>query len=114
MAEHFLYLTTTGRTTGQARKIEIWFVEHGGRYYLVSEHGERANWVKNIANDPNVAFSIGQREVETDRRPLTPAVARFVDRDDELELVDTIRGLMNKKYNWSNDLVVELTPYNLT
>jgi hypothetical protein len=26
----YLYLTTTGRVTGQPREIEIWFTERGG------------------------------------------------------------------------------------
>jgi hypothetical protein len=29
----YLYLTTTGRVTGQAREIEIWFTEHCGRFF---------------------------------------------------------------------------------
>jgi hypothetical protein len=28
----YLYLTTTGRVTGQPREIEIWFTEHGGHF----------------------------------------------------------------------------------
>jgi hypothetical protein len=29
----YLYLTTTGRVTGQAREIEIWFTERDGHFY---------------------------------------------------------------------------------
>ena len=42
----FLYLTTTGRRTGQPREIEIWFTEDAGRYYVIAEHGEGARWAK--------------------------------------------------------------------
>ena len=45
----FLYLTTIGRTTGNPREIEIWFTERGGRFYLIAEQYERANWVRNVA-----------------------------------------------------------------
>jgi hypothetical protein len=31
----------------QPRQIEIWFTEHGGRFYLIAER-ESANWVRNI------------------------------------------------------------------
>ena len=31
MSERFLYLTTTGRTSGLPRTIEIWFVQRGER-----------------------------------------------------------------------------------
>ena len=47
----YLYLTTTGRVTAQAREIEIWFTEHSGRFYLVAER-ESANWVRNIQAQP--------------------------------------------------------------
>jgi len=49
----YLYLTTTGRVTGQSREVEIWFTEHGGRFYLVAER-ESANWVRNIQSQPQV------------------------------------------------------------
>jgi hypothetical protein len=44
----YLYLTTTGRVTGQPREIEIWFTKHGGHLYLVAER-ESANWVRNTS-----------------------------------------------------------------
>jgi hypothetical protein len=52
----FLYLTTTGRNSGQ-REIEIWFTERGGRFYVIAEHRERANWVRNIPAQPQVSVS---------------------------------------------------------
>src|SRR5262249_30833677 len=42
----YLYLTTTGRVSRVPREIEIWFTEHLGRFYLVAEHGENAQWVR--------------------------------------------------------------------
>ena len=54
----YLYLTTTGRVTGQPREIEIWFTEHGGRFYLVAER-ESANWVRNIQSQPQVKIRVG-------------------------------------------------------
>ena len=48
----FLYLTTTGRLSGQPRQIEIWFTERDGRYYLLAEHGEQAGWVRISAPTP--------------------------------------------------------------
>ena len=39
----YLYLTTTGRVTAQAREIEIWFAEPGSRFDLVAER-ESADW----------------------------------------------------------------------
>jgi hypothetical protein len=40
--EQFLYLIATGRKTGLPRQIEIWFVEYGGRLYILAENGLKA------------------------------------------------------------------------
>jgi len=98
----YLYLTTTGRRTGRPREIEIWFTERGGRYYLVAEHRERAQWVKNLMAEPRVAVRVGRRAFA--------AQARVVDAKAEPELARTVRTLSEKKYGWGNGLVVELDP----
>ena len=109
MAESFLYLTTTGRVSGKPREIEIWFVEHRGCYYMVSERLDRSNWVKNLLQDPNVGFNIGTREKREADRAHGPAVARVVHRDKEPDLSHTISALMDEKYGWSDGLIVELS-----
>lgn len=109
-AEHFLYLTTTGRKSGQPREIEIWFAEHGGRHYMISEHREESNWFKNIQHDPAVTYSIGTREDHADGLPPTRATGRMVDDAAEPELARAVRALMDAKYKWSAGLIVELSP----
>ena len=96
-----LYLTTTGRVTGQPREIEIWFTEYSGRFYLVAER-ESANWVRNIQSQPQVRVRVGAAELN--------AIARVVHNDREPELVATVKALFDDKYGWSDGLVVELTP----
>lgn len=110
MDDHFLYLTTTGRTSGEPRSIEIWFVEHEGRYYLVSEHREASHWVKNLQRDPAVTLTVGTRLDRTAARPPTRATARVVRDADEPELARVVRALMDAKYRWSDGLIVELAP----
>ena len=105
--EQFLYLTTTGRVTGQARQIEIWYVEHNGCYYIVSEHREKAHWVRNFQKQPAVNFSVGTGDEPESARRRSAAFARAVT---DPELLDQVRALMNSKYGWSNGLVVELNP----
>ncbi len=100
--ERFLYLTTTGRVSGLPRTIEIWFVEHAGRYYVVAENRERAQWVQNIARDPAVYFRVGTR---SEPGPDVPARARVVREED---LTREVSALMNAKYGWSDGLVVEI------
>lgn len=102
--EQFLYLTTVGRTSGLPRTIEIWFVAHDGKYYVVSERREQAGWVKNIVRDPVVRVRIGTRD---DVRPADAADARIVR---EPEIVAAVTSLMNAKYGWGDGLVVEIAP----
>ena len=54
-------LTTTGRTTGQPREIEIWFAAVADRVFLLSGGRDRAHWVRNLQADPNVTVRIGGR-----------------------------------------------------
>jgi deazaflavin-dependent oxidoreductase (nitroreductase family) len=107
MADRFLYLTT-GRTSGLPRQIEIWFVEHQGRHYLVSEHREESGWVKNLRSDPRVRFSVGTRDSPEEALPSTAGRARVVDDAGEPELARAVKALMDAKYKWSDGLVVEL------
>jgi deazaflavin-dependent oxidoreductase (nitroreductase family) len=98
----FLYLTTTGRRTGLPREIEIWFTERDGRCYLIAEHGEHANWVRNIRANPHVHVRLGDRRFE--------GTARIIDDDGEPELARAVKALSDAKYGWSDGLIVEIAP----
>ena len=97
----YLYLTTTGRVTGQPHEIEIWFTEHSGHFYLVAER-ESANWVRNIQSQPQVRARVGDAEFN--------AIARVVHNDREPRLAATVEALFDAKYGWSDGLIVELSP----
>jgi deazaflavin-dependent oxidoreductase (nitroreductase family) len=98
----YLYLTTTGRRSGQPREIEIWFTSRDGRYYLVAEHGEDALWVRNLRADPGVRVRVGNRSFA--------GRARVVDAEAEPELAADVRARSERKYGWGHGLVVELAP----
>jgi deazaflavin-dependent oxidoreductase (nitroreductase family) len=100
VALKYLYLTTTGRRSGLPREIEIWFTEHRGRLYVIAEHRERAQWVRNILADPHVRVRVGDR--------VLAGVARTVSNDREAELVRAVKQLSDAKYGWSDGLVVEI------
>ncbi|MGB8450208.1 MAG: nitroreductase/quinone reductase family protein, partial [Nitrososphaeraceae archaeon] len=87
--------------TGKEHRIEIWFVEHNKRYYVISERRERAHWVQNISNNPRITFSVHDRTFE--------GTARLVDPKNEPELTNRISELMDSKYKWHQGLIVELT-----
>lgn len=103
MTRHeYLYLTTVGRRTGLPREIEIWFTEREGRYYVIAEHRERAQWVQNLLANPAVQFRVGD-ETFTGR-------ARVPDSAADAALIGAVQLLSAEKYGWGDGLVVELTP----
>jgi deazaflavin-dependent oxidoreductase (nitroreductase family) len=71
-----LYLTTLGWKTGKQHRIEIWFAEHNGKYYIISERRDSAHWVQNIKHNPAVSFSINNNNVFRGN-------ARIVDQEKE-------------------------------
>jgi len=97
----YLYVTTTGRRTSRPREIEIWFTRHDGRFYLVAEQRERAQWVQNLRALPRVGVRMGKQRFL--------ARARVVDARAEPELARAVKALSRKKYGWGDGLVVELT-----
>jgi hypothetical protein len=74
----YLYLTNTGRVTGQPREIEIWFAEHGRRFYLVAERVS-ANWVRDIQSQPQVKVQ-SARLRSTPSRALCTMIASLSSR----------------------------------
>jgi len=54
-------LETTGRKSGQARRTPVGGLLEDGRFWLVSEFGERSQYVRNIAADPWVRVRVRGR-----------------------------------------------------
>ncbi len=98
----YLYLTTTGRKTGLPREIEIWFVSHGGRLYVLAERFHSAQWVRNIARNPRVRVRVEGEERE--------AVAAILDPARDAEEWRTAQRLARDKYGWGEGLPVRITP----
>lgn len=101
----FLYLTTIGWRTGMQHRIEIWYVTHNERYYIMSERGINAHWVRNINHNSRISFSINNSEHEGE--------GRIVDSTKESQLAAQVSEIMNAKYRWDQGLIVELKPLNL-
>ena len=97
----FLDLTTVGWKSGKQHKIEIWFVEHKERYYIMSELQKKTHWVQNIIHNPRVSFTINDT--------IFTGTARIVEQDKEPELTAEVSKLMSTKYGWNRGLIVELT-----
>ncbi|MEL6982915.1 MAG: nitroreductase/quinone reductase family protein [Actinomycetota bacterium] len=50
-------ITTTGRRSGQPRRIEIWFLNIEGRVFITGTPGRR-DWMANLAADPRFTFHL--------------------------------------------------------
>lgn len=70
-------ITTSGRKSGQPRRIEIWFRHVEGHTYITGTPGLR-DWYANLLANPNFTFHLKQ-SIQAD----LPAQARFIDDPEE-------------------------------
>jgi deazaflavin-dependent oxidoreductase (nitroreductase family) len=54
-------LETTGRKSGQPRRVPVGNGLRGDVFWIVTEHGYHANYVRNIQQDPRVRVKVGRR-----------------------------------------------------
>jgi deazaflavin-dependent oxidoreductase (nitroreductase family) len=57
----FALLETKGRVTGETRLIPVGNGLDGSVFWIVSEHGTRCDYVKNLMADPKVRVKVGRR-----------------------------------------------------
>jgi deazaflavin-dependent oxidoreductase (nitroreductase family) len=50
-------ITTTGRRTGEARRIEIWMLVVDGRFFITGTPGRR-DWLANLLADPHLTVHL--------------------------------------------------------
>ena len=65
-------ITTTGRRSGEAKRIEIWYHVVDGRYYITGRPGPRS-WYANVLAEPSITFHL-KESAQAD----LPATARAV------------------------------------
>lgn len=92
----YCYLTTTGRTSGQPREIEIWFGLVGTTLYMLSGGRDASHWVRNLRQTPSVSVRIADRTFAGTARIVEPGT-----EEDALA-----RKLLVEKYQpgYGNDL----------
>lgn len=73
-------ITTTGRRTGQARRIEMTFHNVDGRVVISGHPGRPRDWLANLAAKPSFTFHLKGRLVAD-----VPARARVITDADERE-----------------------------
>jgi deazaflavin-dependent oxidoreductase (nitroreductase family) len=50
-------ITTTGRRSGRARRIEIWMLDVDGRFFITGTPGRR-DWLANVMADPKLVVHL--------------------------------------------------------
>ncbi|MGN6325673.1 nitroreductase family deazaflavin-dependent oxidoreductase [Pseudolysinimonas sp.] len=66
-------ITTTGRTSGEPRRIEIWFERFDDRYWITGTPGSRG-WYANLLATPDFTFHLkesAQADLLAHARPVT-------------------------------------------
>ncbi len=92
---HTIDITTTGRRSGDARRLEIVFHNIGGRIYISgTPYPRKRRWLLNLEADPHLTFHLKGKvkadlpatarviDEEAERREVLPYVARAWRRDD--------------------------------
>src|SRR3954471_17770822 len=54
-------LETTGRRSGQPRRVPVGNGLRGPHFWIVAEHGRHADYVRNIEREPRVRVKLGRR-----------------------------------------------------
>jgi deazaflavin-dependent oxidoreductase (nitroreductase family) len=72
-------ITTTGRRSGEPRRIEIWFHRVGGRYYITGTPGHPRDWYANLVAHPEFTFHLKESataDLPATSRPVTEPAER--------------------------------------
>jgi deazaflavin-dependent oxidoreductase (nitroreductase family) len=54
-------LETTGRRSGEPRRVPVGNGLRGEHFWIVAEHGRHAEYVRNLERDPRVRVKVGRR-----------------------------------------------------
>ena len=82
-------ITTTGRRSGEPRRVELVYHNVDGRILISGHPGRPRSWIANLREDPRMTFHL-KRSVRAD----LPAVARIItDRGERERLLRPISRL---------------------
>lgn len=84
-ADRTIDITTTGARSGLPRRIEIWFWQVDGRWYLASDPGPRS-WYANLLANPRFTVHL-KNDVRADLPALAEPIADRQEREDVLSAV---------------------------
>ena len=84
----FALLETSGRRTGEARRTPVGNGLLGETFWLVSEHGRRAGYVRNIEANPRVRVKVGRTWLQ--------GTAHILPDDDPFARVDRVASQLGR------------------
>ena len=79
-------ITTTGRRSGSARRIEIWFFNLDGTLYLTGAPGNPRHWYRNLCAHPEFTVHLKQ-SFNADLSALAHPITDAVDHEETLRAV---------------------------
>jgi deazaflavin-dependent oxidoreductase (nitroreductase family) len=64
-------ITVTGRKSGRAISIPVWFVSEDNKLYLLPVSGSDTQWYKNVLKNPSIRVEAGNTKAEVKVAPVT-------------------------------------------
>jgi deazaflavin-dependent oxidoreductase (nitroreductase family) len=64
-------ITVTGRKSGRAISIPVWFVSEGNKLYLLPVSGSDTQWYKNVQKNPSIQIEAGAAKADRKVAPIT-------------------------------------------
>lgn len=101
-----IHITVTGRKSGRAISIPVWFVVEDDKLYLLPVQGSDTQWYKNILENPALRIDAHGAKAELQATPIT-------DPKQVSALVEKFRdkyGVTDVKKYYSKFDVAVLTP----
>ena len=101
---HFIDITTTGRRTGQPRRIEIAIHNRDGRLFISGQPSPRKRaWIANLEADPHLTIHVKDPSVRAD---LTATARVITDEAERREIMPFIAA------NWRRTDVDRMVAYS--
>jgi deazaflavin-dependent oxidoreductase (nitroreductase family) len=66
-------VSVTGRKSGRAISIPVWFVFEGEKLYLLPVQGSDTQWYKNVLKNPSIRIEVRGAEAKLQAVPITDA-----------------------------------------
>lgn len=77
--EKTIDITTIGRKSGEPRRIEIWFHNIDGKFYITGQPGRKRDWYQNMVANPQFTFHLKgnvQADLDATAHPITDETSR--------------------------------------